>query len=240
MVNASQSVACPRRRRLPRVWTLLILMLLAGGWYLAAGRGMHPITVRTISNNCFLHFSMNGCAYPVMEGPTEKGKNTYDFTSRWLDDDCRPLPDPLQIFRAIGAVSSEGRLAALPAGKSHIHRITFAWRDGRRKVLDLADGLYSDSLSVTDDGHFTDNRKLYNDSGEALLTAEFLPWIKCADPRYVAIGKEGYATTTGRFRWRVWTYTMSLYDIGTKRRLFSTARSTGETGIILHDGKYFL
>jgi|GEM_PF-1552113 len=241
MENASQKSARPRRRRLPRwAWALLILMLLAGGWYLASGRGMRPITVRVIPSNCFLHFSMNGCGYPAMEGPTGKSKGIYNFTARWLDDDGKPLPGPLRVFRAVGVASPDRKVAVLPADKRNIHRITFAWRDGRRKVLDLADGLYSDSLAVTDDGHFTDSRKLYNDRGEALLTAKFLPWITSADPRYVTLGKEGYVTTSGRYRWRILTYTMSLYDIRAKRRLFSTARSTGETGIILHDGKYFL
>ncbi|MHB0936588.1 MAG: hypothetical protein ACYC6A_09380 [Armatimonadota bacterium] len=221
------------RRRLPRwAWALIILALLVGGWYFA-GR-LHPITIRTIPADCYLHFSMGGCGYPAVEGSTDKGRRTYDYTARWLDDDGRPQGEPFVLHSGKWAVSP-GRIAvAHTMAADKRNEVGIAWRDGRRTRLTLPRPV-SKLLPTADDGRFQGSGQLFDLQGMAAFTPpmnlEFAGGVQSVDPRYVVL--------------RHWSSTMRLkdlilYDTAGGKRVWTTTRSVWQAGIVFHAGNDFL
>jgi len=211
---------------------LIILMVLAGGWYFA-GR-LHPVTMRTIPANCYLHFSMSGCGYPAVEGPTAKDKGVYDFSARWLDDDGRPQGKPFVLHAGKWAVSTERIAVAHTLATDKRNAVGIAWRDGRRTQLTLPWPV-SKLLPTADNGCFQGRGQLFDSQGTAVFTPpmnlEFAGGVQSVDPRYVVL--------------RHWSSTMRLkdlmlYDTASGKRLWMTTRSVWQAGIVFHTGNDFL
>jgi hypothetical protein len=178
---------------------------------------------------------MNGCGYPAIEGPTKTGKNTYDFTANWLDDDGRPLPNPFRLYAGLCVVSPLRVVAVSPGSTSHIHDVTLAWRDGRRTKLTIENNLYTKLLAPTDDGRFHDGRNAYDRNGALVLaqpgSGELLSWVQSVDSRYLAFQ---HWTPAPRLTELV------LFDTATGKKVWATTRSTLQPGVIFHEGKDFL
>ena len=232
MEHTPQPDAHPRRR-LPRwAWALILLLLPAGGWFLADGLRLRPMTARTIPSNCSLHFSMNGCGYPAVEGPTDKGKGVYDFTARWLDDDGRPRGGPFVLHSGKWAVSPERTAVAYTTPMGGRTEVGVAWRDGRRALLELPRRVPK-LLAASDDGRFHDGRELFDLRGEAVVTPpeplEFAAWVQSVDPRYVILR-----------HWRQSPADLIFFDTVSGKRLWTTTRSARQAGIVFHAGNDFL